>query len=496
MDLKDHVVNSEAGKLTGDTSREDVTRIISRALAHPGDGGIVFHFHGGLVSKKKGEGVARHLGEKLEEADAYPVFSVWEAGLFETLQHNLKDIAGEALFKLVWKRVLKIVRRKIKKQLGGIKAGGLPGVGDDELKDDERLIDDSDRDILLLMRDDDVQVPENMEELTAVEAQQLETELQFDFELLQEVEAVSRGLMSDEELAAAAGRKSGRRVASSASLMDPAALEQYIDRPDPDAKGVISTAKFIQAIVKIAVNVIQRYIRGRSHGFHATMVEEILHALYVGNAGGIVWGEMKKDTFDAFGANPNLFAGTALLQELKDQYTPGSPPKITLTGHSTGAVYISAFLAAADRLLPAEFVFDVVYLAPAATMKLTAATLADHGARIRNFRMFTMTDENEKKDVLVPILYPHSLLYFVSGVVEPEKDMPLTGMNRFYDAARFPDEEFPDSAAVRAYIAGDRAAWSVSDGPAGRRTAALKHGDFDNETNTIASLQHILLNGF
>ena len=36
--------------------------------------------------------------------------------------------------------------------------------------------------------------------------------------------------------------------------------------------------------------------------------------------------------------------------------------------------------------------------------------------------MFTMTDENEKKDRLVPVIYPHSLLYLVSGVVEPEVD--------------------------------------------------------------------------
>ena len=42
-----------------------------------------------------------------------------------------------------------------------------------------------------------------------------------------------------------------------------------------------------------------------------------------------------------------------------------------------------------------------------------------------------MTDELEQADRLIPVIYPHSLLYFVSGVLEDEADKPLLGMERY-----------------------------------------------------------------
>ena len=51
------------------------------------------------------------------------------------------------------------------------------------------------------------------------------------------------------------------------------------------------------------------------------------------------------------------------------------------------------------------------------------------------FRMFTMTDDAERKDGLLPVVYPRSLLYFVSGLLETGPDGkgepgdPLVGLS-------------------------------------------------------------------
>ncbi len=497
MSVQNHIIHSRGGKLCGDTTPGDVARIISKAMAHTDAGGIVLHFHGGLVNKDSGTEIAGRLSESYEQqAGAYPIFTVWEAGLFETLRNNLKEIAHEHLFRLIRERLIKIVKRKLLQNAGQRSGQQLPTVDIDK---EMAALAEAATDPTLLVRTAP-EIPDELSELTAFEQLQLSEELLHDYDLVTEIEKVSNGLLSPDNIQTQKTSRSGTVRSSTASLMDPDAIDQYIEKPDPKTRGFISTAKFVAAVVKIAGVVIKRMITDRDHGFHATIVEEILRALYIANAGQIVWSTMKKDTFDHFGPDANLYAGTAVLHELAEQLkTRDTPPKITLIGHSTGAVFISAFLEAADASLPPDVLFDVIYLAPAATMELTAKTLANQGHRIRNFRMFAMTDENEKADVLVDqvkFFYPHSLLYFVSGVVEDETDMPLTGMQRFYRPDDFPDTKFPDITPVRGFIQGDRVIWSVDDRGPGKKSSAVDHGEFDNNSDTIASICHILKNGY
>jgi len=81
-------------------------------------------------------------------------------------------------------------------------------------------------------------------------------------------------------------------------------------------------------------------------------------------------------------------------------------------------------------MLP-EAEFDVIFLAPAVTYDQFDATLANHQSRIAHFRSFGMTDDWEIADRLLPVVYPRSLLYFVSGLLEETIDEPLVGMERF-----------------------------------------------------------------
>lgn len=498
MSVEDHVIHLENGQLAADTPPAKVRAIVDAALAHGGNG-IVIHFHGGLVSYSSGMGTAEKLYTEYLDADAYPVFFVWESGLVETIKNNLGQIAQESFFKIVWKRLVNIVMRKSGQRDTHRAGGELPPVDDSSVQEAiDKALDDLDSGSLESTEPD---VGDTLTELSDLEVVMLENELLLDGALTAAVEQISNGLRTPDEITADLESRSATVRGSAATLMDLGALNKLVDRPDPTSRGVISTATMIKAVVSLASSVISRFIRGRDHGFHATVVEEILRTLYVANVGGLIWSQMKQDTHDAFGADDQVHGGTAFLAALRTRIDAGATPRITLVGHSTGAEFVLEFLNKAASMLPSAVKYGVVFEAPASTFEKTAATLSQHSALIDGFRMFTMLDEHERNDQLVPVLYPHSLLYFVSGVVEPDADSPVVGMHRFYDAARFPDNEFPSVGVVRNFVeeSADRAVWSVTptSAPDGRRSAATRHTEFDDEDeSTIESVKYILTHGF
>jgi hypothetical protein len=121
-----------------------------------------------------------------------------------------------------------------------------------------------------------------------------------------------------------------------------------------------------------------------------------------------------------------------------------------------------------------------------------------HDSLVGNLRVFAMQDEREKNDVLVPILYLRSLLYFVSGVVEDEVDVPVLGMQRFLAEKPFQDPKFEQIQHVRDYLGAvaNRGIWSIAEGVPGISSASIHHGDFDDDPATLASLVAILKSGY
>lgn len=191
--------------------------------------------------------------------------------------------------------------------------------------------------------------------------------------------------------------------------------------------------------------------------------------------------------------------GTVVLDTLVKLSAAGKTfARITLIGHSTGAVYINEFIRqAAARLANASF--DVVFLAPANRFEDFDDVLTKHGHLVANFRMFAMTDQLETEDQLVSIIYPRSLLYLISGVLEGEPDMPIMGMQRFIaDKEVFNKGDFKAVDAVRSWLAAQetRAVWSISTRGNGLNAASRAHGDVDNDAPTIESVKQILHTGF
>lgn len=496
MPVNDHIVHLENGLLHSDTPRAKIDKMVDAAVTHAGDGPIVMHFHGGLINFPKGVAIAERLHNTYQPAGAFPIYFVWESGLLDTITNNLGEIANERVFRIIWKRVRAIVKRKSSQIQGGRNIGFLPPLDDNSF---EALIDQAvETGTVKSLENDEPDELDAMSELSQSEIALLEAELGFDPELSSEVYEISASLRDPAEVEEEANSRSTTIVGSTRTLIDPATLNEYVEGASPGSRGIVSLAKIIRAVVMIAGRVITRYVRKRDHGLHATIVEEILHSLYLANAGGLVWSLMKKDTADSFGNDPQIHGGTAVLDALQERVGDNDPPRIILIGHSTGAVYISKLLEHARTALHEKFKFDVVFLAPASTCQLMAKTIDNDANRINDIRMFTMTDANEKADQLVPVLYPHSLLYFVSGVVEKETDMPIVGMQRFFNDGHFPDSRFAMVGKTRDYLSASpkRISWSEhTNGPPGRDTRALSHGDFDNDPTTLDSLTHIIQHG-
>ncbi|MCJ8321360.1 MAG: hypothetical protein MJK12_17105 [Colwellia sp.] len=473
----ENIIHMKNGRLAADTPYSSVERVVEEASKN---GNVVIHFHGGLVNEENAKVMVNKLTPIYQEAGAFPIFPIWETGLFETISNNFHSLSNEVLYKLVLKFVSNFVKRKLLQREDSRSQNALPNVATTEEVED---IDTS-----------------NLNSLSDFEKLTLEAELQQEPSLLVAINSISVSLRDPNTVSIEESARSSNVVrASTETLMDPSAIEKLIDRPNETARGVLSTIKIAKAIVFVASKVIERYIEGREHGFHATIVEEILREFYLANIGGAIWNEMKLDTKESFGDDETIFGGSALLSVLKNKIVSGDISKVTLIGHSTGAVYIGNLLESANAYLPENFAFDIILLAPASTFKFSVDTFVANKNKVNGIRMFTMTDVNEKSDRLVPILYPHSLLYFVSGVVEDKSDTPLIGMERYFDSSHYEAEEFENIKKFKDFLMEfeNSVVWSKSsDRGEGLNSLATSHGDFDEDQTTLKSIQHIIKNGF
>lgn len=191
------------------------------------------------------------------------------------------------------------------------------------------------------------------------------------------------------------------------------------------------------------------------------------------------------------------------------QATDG-PVRLLFVGHSAGCVLACELLSEAGAL-PDNVTADFVFLAPAVRMDKAAAVLAAADARIGNLRIFALKDERERTDPLDGVLpvsiYPRSLLYLISGVLERDDDgdswadAPLLGMQRHLEGLaddRLTSAERASRNTIRAFLAAApaRVVFSGSSAGDGLNTDARSHGGFDEETQTLASIRHIAAHGF
>jgi len=101
-----HQIHSRNGRIGAgtDTKPEDIDAIVT-ALRKDGRGHLLLYFHGGLVDKAAGIGIAQRLEGRFSQS-AYPVFSVWESGFVETIRNNLRELPDEPVFKNLGRKAL------------------------------------------------------------------------------------------------------------------------------------------------------------------------------------------------------------------------------------------------------------------------------------------------------------------------------------------------------------------------------------------------------
>lgn len=449
---------------------------------------LVVHFHGGLVPRTTAEGIAETLLPDYLVGGGYPVFFFWNSGALKVLANNLDEVAQEPVFRRLVRRLAQLLAGKLAETVG---TRGLQ-IQIESLKD----IPTESEALLEWTRQREPIATADLDELTNSQRDQIERELKQDAVLVAESRAIAAGLLEPEEIerdltTRARGAPSVR--ASRKTLMSPAVLKRVAEEsPEPGTRSLATVVAIAKYGVEIAAAVVGRYRSGRDHGLLTTIAEEVARSLYADSIGSTVWALMKGDTEDAFGGDPQRHGGTAFIGHLVKWWKLGR--RITLVGHSTGAIYIGHLLEYADPVLPAGAKFDVVFLAPACTFEFVNKRLPLFTRRISDFRMFALSDGLERGYWEVPVLYPASLLYMVSGLFEdPVVDMPIVGMQRYFDATGPYDQ--PAIRAVAEWV-DSRCIWSVSDGAPGLQTAAHKHGGFDEDSETRKSLKHILLNGF
>lgn len=472
-----HVIHTGRDGLLAGTSAAEVAEIARAAAASER---VVIHVHGGLVGTDRGMAIAARLTPEYQRAGAYPVFFVWSSGLLETITGNLREILLEDLGRRLLRWLLRYTVGMLSDRAGGRAGTELTLPYEMEVNAELRARDSGHEPYAGLRARAD------LPPVGPSEREQFEQAVGTDDELAAELAAVLAGRHDS------GGTRSATAARPVRTLMSPDVLAEIDPGGGAGERGLVSTALLAKKAAAVFGAVVARFRAGTDHGVYPTVVEELLREFYLANCGAAVWAAMKRDTADTFIADGKDRGGALFLRELR---AATGRPELSVVGHSTGAVFIDHLL---DALAAGEGdlrLRNVVMLAPACTFDHLAGALR-HEQLVDRFRLFTMDDASECKDHLVPGLYPRSLLYLVSGVLERDAGgasavVPVAGLQRYHTGERF--AAIASVRTVRDYLGKepDRLVWSPSppDALAGLRARASSHGGFDDDPDVLDSIR-------
>jgi hypothetical protein len=451
---------------------------------------LVVYFHGGLVDTASAVASAAALTPAYKASDAFPVFIIWQTGWAEVIDQNLPSIFGEKIFQRLVARVTQFVKGKLEKAAA---TGVSRGPGDlplDKLQSIENELKTLDESGVPLTHFDPGAL-QPTDELTQDEEAQIRAQIEKDVRLQTHVGEISNARQGDAGVTTRSAGPSG----SATTLMDPEVVNEIAAAED-GTRGVISMAMLAKHVVVITASTIRRLATQRDHGVYLTIVEEILRELYVRAAGRFLWDHMKQVIDEAFGAGESM-VGRALITQLKSVWdTPGQA--VTLVGHSAGSIYVCRLLQEINHPgLTATAKADVILVAPACTFDLLERTLTNAGGLISGLRIFGMSDQVERRDAIAGVVYPASLLYFVSGVLEDGMDVPLAGMERYYHPP-YQGNAFAAIESARAFALLKKPhaiVWAPSTDGQGFNCDMTSHGGWASSPQTLASVQYIIREG-
>lgn len=425
---------------------------------------LLIYFHGGLVSESQGYTGSESFFEKYSGDDNTHIVSIgWETGLKESLPETFKRILRDSLLGKIIEKVGYYFKKKL----------NIP-----EKLFEERLVQDPLYHYAMLFGNIDPaesfdeliwkQYPGFMED--TIDESSIEEEM--------------KEMMENEELS----------------------TEELVRLGvEPTDSGFLPNPRVLWFAAKIAYRCFDRYRRKRDHGLWPTIVEESVREIKLDWLGSGIWTTMKEQAYSMWLSNDgisgmNRFVGTYLMEKIIHHF-PDNDLEVNVVGHSAGSIVLCEWIKAINkRYKPSGFKLNsVVFLAPAVSCKLFHESVLAYPETWNRFRMFTMSDDYEIDDELVPLLYPRSLLYLISGILEGEgaknADAYILGLHRHIRLrAPYQDTILKEINAFLdvANPLSDRLVLSISDGGDGRMADANSHKGFAFFEGIARSLKYYL----
>lgn len=451
---------------------------------------LLLFVHGGLVPESSGVDTANELQSALAplaQAGWETGFPVWRSSIGETIGINQDALSREPRFVRIILRIAAWVDRKM--------GGGFL---------DKALVDSGNAQEALAALGARPQPDSGALEALLSPA---------DHKRAFNVEGLSDQHLADTDLAAEVMADSDLVAMLDADLpmMDrdvrarATAARQVPMPPTADRLVALSPAAWVIAlfVARAGYRVLNRCLHKRDHGIGPTIVEEVIGALYLDQAGATAWGFMKEDARQHF--DP-LGAGAYILDGLSQIARGGKLVRLLTIGHSAGSLF-AAQLARAAMRAPENMQFDFMLLAPAIRLDEAAAQFGN--GRADGFRLFTMNDDLERAnhldDNFFGTIYHRSLLYLISGVLERGQlkrypDAPLLGLQRHLKPVYGPTNAERSALTAMDIVfaaAPDRVVYSPSASAAqGRTTTSEVHGGFWRDPKTLESIRWIAMNGY
>lgn len=390
------------------------------------------HLHGGLIDDERGIEIANNLmanGPDDTPAGYGPLdgvqslYWVWQTGAFEVLAEKIER---NKFIRVVRSIATRLTGNQVLEGSAGARSGAYANSG------------------ILNKRD----VSGSHNAIRRSEADPLEARLlrsDYGPELIEEdYQSVLENDAEITELANALVQEIDGGDATGAAEFDAASWEQFkvesaaIKAEAADAKrGIMSGLAASWAsrkVAKIVFASVNRYRKGRHHGLTCTVAEEAIREFFLVKT---IWSEIKERSRAQFSSRNG--AGQKIASAIAAKAASDPSWTLVITAHSAGAILAVNLLDALSDRGPQHPFCNLILIAPAATAQRAKESGEALERVVKSIQLVNLSDEAERGDQVKRLLYPRSILYLVSGALEGGSDVPLVGMERFFNEEILPD---------------------------------------------------------
>lgn len=468
---------------------------------------MTIYFDSGLTSRDAALDLIQRLHPDLgENCYSYPVFMLWGNDVAERIETAMLDVIESSP---LFMRVLKHVMRSVSRLLVQAQVGppdSAPLLRARRAIEEERLFSADPASLTVL----DALITPAVQSLTDKDVGGLQAALAADAQADRALRAMMAAI-SRRGLRRTTGPQdiAGQSLDGSATGYLSRAILTWLasgksgSKVEDRARRATGAADWFFA-GDVLCSVVQRVQDRTDHGFLPTILEEMYRTMYADKVGRFLWDAVKAEAASAFTSQPaphdGAIPGGARFLQLLDAYqAQHGAVELNLIAYSAGSIPLAYFVHSGVNVVSKRFSLrNVALLAPACSFDLFAANVALHQERIGALRIFTMSDARERSDAVVklmPIAYPSSLLYLVSGLFEDQPDTPLVGLARHLQSttlARSAEmrlflEQFDPPAVVYAPTGEDAAA-----GQSAHFTNHFGEGGPVNDRATLDSIAFLI----